>query len=111
MIFPSSIGDSSSALTSDRALFTLCFECLSLFVQHECACMSSDFGDADHDENNDCSKLTLDESSLKKLIERSLRQSMYDLIERTGGGVEAMFDQGTYGTDEIGEEKKEEEEK
>ncbi|GKT23825.1 hypothetical protein ADUPG1_012547 [Aduncisulcus paluster] len=27
--------------------------------------------------------------------ERSLRQSVYDLIERTGGGVEAMFEQGS----------------
>ncbi|GKT29684.1 hypothetical protein ADUPG1_014135 [Aduncisulcus paluster] len=28
--------------------------------------------------------------------ERSLRQSVYDLIERTGGGVEVMFEQGSY---------------
>ncbi|GKT34309.1 hypothetical protein ADUPG1_007680 [Aduncisulcus paluster] len=28
--------------------------------------------------------------------ERSLRQSAYDLIERTGGGVEALFDAKTY---------------
>ncbi|GKT33206.1 hypothetical protein ADUPG1_007190 [Aduncisulcus paluster] len=27
--------------------------------------------------------------------ERSLRQSVYDLIERTGGGVEVMFEQGS----------------
>ncbi|GKT35038.1 hypothetical protein ADUPG1_008280 [Aduncisulcus paluster] len=62
--FSNPIGDSSSSLASDRALFTLCFECLSLFVQHECASSSSGFGDDDSDR----SILTLDESSLMELI-------------------------------------------
>ncbi|GKT36251.1 hypothetical protein ADUPG1_009252 [Aduncisulcus paluster] len=66
--FSNPIGDSSSSLASDRTLFTLCFECLSLFVQHECTSSSSGFGDDDSDR----SILTLDESSLKELIETFL---------------------------------------
>ncbi|GKT20151.1 hypothetical protein ADUPG1_011670, partial [Aduncisulcus paluster] len=66
--FSNPIGDLSSSLASDRTLFTLCFECLSSFVQHECASSSSGFGDDDSDR----SILTLDESSLKELIETFL---------------------------------------
>ncbi|GKT27634.1 hypothetical protein ADUPG1_013936 [Aduncisulcus paluster] len=64
-----SIPISSSSLASGISLFTLCFECLSLFLRHEHS--SSPISDIDAAAGS-VSTLTLDEESFKDLIETFL---------------------------------------
>ncbi|GKT36372.1 hypothetical protein ADUPG1_009349 [Aduncisulcus paluster] len=54
-----------SAITSNRDLFALCFECLSLFVKHKVT--KEEDGEEDIE-------VILDESSIKKIIDSFLPQ-------------------------------------
>ncbi|GKT24154.1 hypothetical protein ADUPG1_012645 [Aduncisulcus paluster] len=81
MAFLKPLRSTSSAFESERVRFTLCFECLSLFVYREYihSSGSDDSGaddsgadDSESDDHNDTTTLTIDESSLEELIETFL---------------------------------------